>query len=118
VVPENLVLFILCVMGAITVLYLYRMIIHNIFNSKKKTSINYEGVSISNVSGNKEWVDGVKKKIDTWITIQEKRMCPVCSAHDSMLKGPSGGLAMNIKCSECKSIFWISPIKAMGAYKI
>jgi len=41
--------------------------------------------------------------------------CPECRAKDSMLKGPSGGMAMNIKCAGCGSVYWITPIRGFGA---
>lgn len=57
-----------------------------------------------------------KKDMSTCIHINAK--CPECGAEYTMLEGPHGGLALNIKCSECKTIFWTTPFPGPGAYPV
>lgn len=59
-----------------------------------------------------------EQKKEMWIDIHYRRKCPECGAFDSMLEGPRGGLAINIKCSQCGMIFWTTPFTAIGAYPI
>lgn len=59
-----------------------------------------------------------KQKKEMWIDIHNRARCPECGATDSMVKGPRGGLAINIKCSKCKMVFWTSRFYAFGAYPI
>ena len=53
-----------------------------------------------------------------WDIIHWLRACPECGAKNSMLEGPHGGLAVNIMCSECKTVFWTAPHRGFGAYPI
>lgn len=53
-----------------------------------------------------------------WDIIHILLACPQCGAKNSMLEGPHGGLAVNIMCSECKTVFWVAPARAFGAYPI
>lgn len=59
-----------------------------------------------------------EQKKEMWRDIHHDRKCPECGAIDSMLKGPRGGGAINIKCSQCKMIFWTSSVYGFGAYPI
>lgn len=59
-----------------------------------------------------------QQKKEMWIDIHWKFKCPECGASDSMLKGPRGGLAINVKCSKCKTVFWSTPLTAFGAYPV
>lgn len=59
-----------------------------------------------------------EQKSEMWIDIHIRSKCPECGATDSMLKGPRGGLAINIKCSKCKMVFWTSGFSGFGAYPI
>ena len=61
-----------------------------------------------------EYTDEQKKEM--WIDIHIRAKCPECEAISSMLDGPRGGMAINIKCSECKTIFWTTPVPGFGAY--
>ena len=53
-----------------------------------------------------------------WKEIHVDGRCPECGAENSMLEGPHGGQAVNIMCSECKTVFWTSPFQGFGAYPI
>jgi len=44
----------------------------------------------------------------------EQHKCPVCLTKDSLLAGPKGGAAINIKCDNCKRVFWYGG--PFGAY--
>lgn len=59
-----------------------------------------------------------EQKLDMWTQIHIFKKCPECGAIDSMLAGPRGGQAINIMCSECKIVFWTTPIKGFGAYPV
>lgn len=59
-----------------------------------------------------------KEKKDFWIKINHDEQCPECDAMFSMLKGPRGGLAFNIKCKYCHTVFWLTPFPGFGAYPI
>lgn len=59
-----------------------------------------------------------EQKDEMWIDIHMRAKCPECGANDSMLKGPHGGMAINIKCSECNTIFCTTPLKGFGTYPI
>ncbi|MBA7687659.1 hypothetical protein ES703_96123 [subsurface metagenome] len=59
-----------------------------------------------------------EEKKEMWDEIHTRRKCPECGAIDSMLKGPRGGFALNIKCSKCKMIFWTTPFTGFGAYPV
>ena len=59
-----------------------------------------------------------EQKKEFWIDIHHRAKCPECGAIDSMLEGPHGGMAINIKCSECKTVFWTTPFAGFGAYPI
>ena len=78
--------------------------------------VEYRGVNI--ICNNPEKLGRIKKKIDTWITIHEDMKCPVCKDSESMLMGPSAGISYNIKCSSCRSRFWTTQYKAMGAHEL
>jgi len=34
-------------------------------------------------------------------------ICPYCKSIDTLLEGPSGGLAVSIKCSECETKYYV-----------
>jgi len=53
-----------------------------------------------------------------WIQINDDGQCPECGAMYSMLRGPVGGSAMNIKCKYCHVVFWLTPYVQFGAYPI
>lgn len=53
-----------------------------------------------------------------WHDICYRGKCPQCGGIDSMLQGPRGGLAENIKCKYCHMVFWITPFLGFGAYPI
>lgn len=59
-----------------------------------------------------------ERKQEMWLDIHHREKCPECGAIGSMLKGPRGGEAINIKCSECGTIFWTTPCEGFGAYPI
>lgn len=58
------------------------------------------------------------QKVEMWAEILIDKKCPECSEENSMLKGPSVDDAMNIKCSGCNMIFWITPFRSLGAYPV
>jgi len=90
-----------------------------IFFPKKKKgvkTVKYKGVFID--CQNPIRLKRIKKNIDTWIVIHEDQKCPDCGADDPMMRGPSGGLATNIKCDKCGERFWTTPVKALGAYNL
>lgn len=58
------------------------------------------------------------RKLGMWHDIHSRGKCPQCGALDSMLQGPRGGLAMNIKCKYCHLVFWTTPFPETGAYPI
>jgi len=59
-----------------------------------------------------------QQKKDFWIQIHYADQCPECGAMFSMLQGPQGGLASNIKCKYCHVVFWVTPFVELGAYPI
>ena len=59
-----------------------------------------------------------EQKKEMWLDIHTRSKCPQCGATDSMLRGPRGGLAINIKCSKCNMVFWTTPFSGFGAYPI
>ena len=59
-----------------------------------------------------------EQKDQMWLMIHAEEKCPQCGAKKSMLEGPHGGMAVNIMCSECKTVFWTTPIEGFGAYPI
>ncbi len=54
------------------------------------------------------------REVEIWDTIHAG-VCPKCEAKDSFLSGPRGGMAINIKCSECDTRFWLTPVRGFGA---
>jgi len=59
-----------------------------------------------------------EQKRDMWTLIHINLTCPECGAEYTMLEGPRGGLAINIKCSECGMVFWTTRYSGFGAYPI
>ena len=59
-----------------------------------------------------------EEKQALWRQIHLNKACPSCKAKDSMLAGPRGGLAINIKCSACGQKYWTSPYMGFGAEPI
>lgn len=59
-----------------------------------------------------------EQKDEMWTDIHMRAKCPECGAIDSMLKGPCGGMTINIKCQECGTVFWSSPFPGFGAYPL
>lgn len=55
---------------------------------------------------------------EMWIDIHDRSKCPQCGAEDLILQEPHGGPAVNIKCNQCKMVFWISRSQRLGAYPI
>jgi len=47
-------------------------------------------------------------------TKEDHIVCPNCGAVDTLLKGPSGGVCTNVKCSECEKKY---NIYAHGSFK-
>lgn len=45
-------------------------------------------------------------------------ICPNCNLQETLFLAARGGEAMNIRCSACDSLYWVSPIKQFGAYEI
>lgn len=45
-------------------------------------------------------------------------ICPNCKTEETLFVAARGGEAMNVRCSACDSLYWVSPIKQFGAYKI
>lgn len=68
-----------------------------------------------------ESVDGIianKESLRLYDAIT-RGTCPVCSAQESFLQGPEGGMAVNIKCQECQTRYWLCPgIRGLGAHKL
>lgn len=46
------------------------------------------------------------------------KACPTCFMRGSLLLGPKGGFAANIKCSECQTVYFITPFRGVGAYPV
>lgn len=59
-----------------------------------------------------------RQKQAMWVTINYLETCPQCGGFQSMLAGPRGGMAENIKCKYCHMVFWLTPHKQIGAYPI
>jgi len=59
-----------------------------------------------------------KQKKEMWACIHNDLKCPECGAEYTMLQGPRGGMAINIKCSKCKMVFWTTRYAGFGAYPI
>jgi len=53
-----------------------------------------------------------------WDQIRLRGECPNCKAKFSMIKGPRGGLTLNIKCSSCGKKYWVSPFRGFGAHPV
>lgn len=58
------------------------------------------------------------EKLSLWNQIHINRECPNCKAKNSMLEGPHGGLALNIKCKACGQKYWTGPYRGFGAEPI
>ena len=59
-----------------------------------------------------------EEKQTLWDKIHLQGKCPKCNAYHSMLEGPHGGLAINIKCSVCEQKYWTGPFRGFGAEPI
>lgn len=60
----------------------------------------------------------VQEKRIVWKIIFDLNACPNCLAINTMLEGPHGGSAVNIKCKECEQEFWVDPSGAFGAHPL
>ena len=60
----------------------------------------------------------VEERKKSWDMIHIEKKCPQCGALNSMLQGPRGGLAVNIKCAICEGRYWTSPFRSFGAVPI
>jgi phage FluMu protein Com len=52
-----------------------------------------------------------------WDKIANKR-CPDCSSLNQLGVVATGGIALNIRCFACNSLFWASPERAFGAKRL
>jgi len=50
-----------------------------------------------------------KKRPRLKLECVRKNKCPDCKVKGKMLRGPRGGMAMNVKCDNCGSRFNITP---------
>jgi len=44
--------------------------------------------------------------------------CPDCGAKNTIMEGPHGGMAVNVKCSACNQGYNITPVRGFGVARI
>jgi len=80
---------------------------------------DFSTVAVTPVGGKMEKEQlTIEKKQILWDQIHIRGECPNCNAKHSMLEGPHGGLAVNIKCTVCGQKYWTTSFRGFGAEPI